>query len=270
MRKFFIWLLESRDEPFDISFLSFWHIAFLLIIVSSTLLLAYYLNRHPEKKERTINAIVIALVLVYIADFFTHPLTRDDFSMNVDKLPFHICTALCPVAALTRFNRHFKKFSEPVSFLSVVAPLMYIVYPGSAIGDISPFCYEIIQTFVYHGLLFSFGVNMIATGEVKPSIRRSWHAVIGICLIALWASLGNAVYNGEETGHHYDWFFLTGSTFPFVPKPLMPLAVIFCVSAMVYIIYGIYYATVRIISRRAEKRATAERENESEQVAETV
>ena len=254
MRNALKWLLQSRETPFDISFLSFWHILYLIVIIGSTILLGYYLIKNPQKKKGVIDAIVTALVLVYVLDFFTHPLTRDDFSMNVDKLPFHICTILCPISALTRFNHRFEKFKEPVSFLAIVAPLMYMVYPGSAIGDISPLCYEVIQTFVYHGLLFSFGFNMIATGEVKPNIRNSWKAVIGICLIALWASIGNAVYNGDDVSHHYDWFFLTGSTFPFVPAPLMPFAVIFCVSAMVYLIYGIYYGVIHFTAKRETKR----------------
>ncbi len=271
MHNFLKWFFEPKDAPFDITFLSVWHILFLLIIVSLTLLLTYYLVKHPEKQKKVLDTLIYALVIVYIADFFIRPFTRDDFTMSIDKLPFHICTCLCPVSALTHFNKHFTKFKEPVGFLSVVAPLMYIVYPGSAIGDISPFCYDIIQTFVFHGLLFSWGVNTIAT-QVKPNIRNCYKALIGIVLIAAWATIGNLSYNesylGNTDASHYDWFFLTGTTFPFVPPVLMPFVVIACIFAMVLIIYGIYYATVHFINKK--KNGAQDNSEETENTEITV
>ena len=87
--------------------------------------------------------------------------------MNVDKLPFHICTLLCPVIAFTQFNKRFACIKEPVAFLSVISPLMYIVYPGSALGTESPFCYEIIQTFVYHGVLLAYCL-IASLNSVQP------------------------------------------------------------------------------------------------------
>jgi hypothetical protein len=180
--------------------------------------------------------------------------------MNVDKLPFHICTVLCPVLAFVQFNKRFERFSEPVAFLAMVGPMMYLVYPGGAIGDISPFCYKIIQTFVYHGLVFSWGFNMIATGRVKPSIKRGWwRALIGLLLVALWATLGNLSHNSNVDGDpHYDWFFLTGSTFPFVPKALMPLAVIVAVFSATMALYGVYYAVIAVKHRLSENDAERE------------
>lgn len=76
--------------------------------------------------------------------------------------------------------------------------------------------------------------------------------MIAIICIALWASLGNAVYSNPD--HHYDWFFLTGSSFPFVPEPLMPLAVVVAILGMVFIIYGIYYGFMAIKESVKAKR----------------
>ena len=227
MRNFLLWLFEDKDEPFDITFLSVWHLLYLFLIVGLTIALAFYLNKREEKKRPVLRAIAFALVCVYVADFFIQPLSTSDFSMNIDKLPFHICTVLCPVVAFPEFNPKFAKIKEPVAFLSIVAPMMYMVYPGTAIGDISPFCYEIIQTFVYHGLLFSWGVNKVASGEFVPTIRHWYKSLIGISLIAVWATVGNLTYNtsyfgNDPNAHHYDWFFLTGTTFPFVPMSPRP------------------------------------------------
>ena len=264
MRNFLIWLTSSRTEPFDISFLSFWHIAYMVIIIAATIALGFYLNKKgPETSEKVLRILAYALVIIYVGDFFVQPLFRDG-EMNVDKLPFHICTVLCPVVAFTTFNKKFQKIKEPVALLSIVAPLMYLTYPGSAIGDISPFCYEILQTFIYHGVLFAWGFNMLASKTVIPNIRNCYKALIGIFMVAAWAFIGNFTYgvpyNYSDSDPHYDWFFVTGSTFSFVPTWLMPFAVVASVFGMVMIIYGLYYGFMNIKAKRAAAKAIPEEE----------
>lgn len=250
MRNFFLWLFETKEEPFDIPLFGFFHILYALIIFGLTIGLGLYLakKKDSELNDKVLRTLAAATAIVYVADFFIQPLFRNG-EMNVDKLPFHICTLMCPVLNFVQFNKRFERFRQPVAFLSIVAPLMYICYPGSAIGTESPFCYEIIQTFVFHGLVFSWGFNNLATSTVKPDVKKCWHALVGICLVALWAGFGNIVYAD------YDWFFLTGSTFPFIPKPLMPFVVIAAVFAMVMIIYGLYYAWMKILDKRNIKKA---------------
>jgi hypothetical protein len=262
LRNFLVWLFATEGKPGEIAWLNIWHILYVLIIFGSTFVLGWYISKKDkEAKEKLLRTLACATVLVYVIDFFIQPLMDGGAGvMNVDKLPFHICTVLCPVLAFVQFNKRFERFSEPVAFLAMVGPMMYLVYPGGAIGDISPFCYKIIQTFVYHGLVFSWGFNMIATGRVKPSIKRGWwRALIGLLLVALWATLGNLSHNSNVDGDpHYDWFFLTGSTFPFVPKALMPLAVIVAVFSATMALYGVYYAVIAVKHRLSENDAERE------------
>lgn len=264
MHEFLLWLFKTREEPFEIAFLSFFHILYLVIIIGLTIALAFYLNKRADKMKPTLRLLAYALVTVYIADFFIQPFVSSDFTMNIDKLPFHICTVLCPVVAFTEFNKKFDSIREPVAFLAIVAPLMYLVYPGTAIGDISPFCYKIIQTFVYHGLLFSWGLNTLASGQFVPNIRNWYKSLIGICFIAIWATIGNLSFNTSYLGNdpgasHYDWFFLTGTTFPFVPPFLMPLAVITAILGMVMIIYGLYYLYMHLLRKHNMKKTIEEK-----------
>ena len=113
---------------------------------------------------------------------------------------------------------------------------MYLTYPGSALGEISPFVYKVVQTFVYHGLVFGYGVISITTGDVKLQFKKIYHELIALALIIIWAYLGNLAYAD------YDWFFLTGSTFPFIqPSWLMPFVVLACVFAMCAIIHLIFF-----------------------------
>lgn len=261
MRNFFIWLF-SDDKPFNIDVFSFFHILYAVLIIGSTIALGVFLSKKGEKTaEKALRIIAFAIIFLYLSDFFVQPLMHGDANvggeMNIDKLPFHICTLLAPVIAFVQFNKSFERFfnmiKEPIALLAIVAPLMYITYPNGAVGDISPLCYKILQTFIYHGLVFSWGFNMLATKNVVPCIKNWWKALACIICIALWASLGNAVYINPE--HHYDWFFLTGSSFPFVPTPLMPFAVIAAILGMVFIIYGIYYGFMAIKKKNAEKKS---------------
>lgn len=260
MREFFIWLF-SDDKPFNIDVFNFWHILYAVLIIGLTIVLGVFLSRKDEKtQERALRIIAFATAAIYLFDFFVQPLMHGDASvageMNIDKLPFHICIVLCPVIAFIQFNKRFEKFfniiREPVAMLAIVAPLMYITYPNGAVGDISPICYRILQTFIYHGLVFSWGFNTLATKTVVPNIKNWWKSLACIVCVVLWASLGNAVYSNPD--HHYDWFFLTGSSFPFVPEGVMPFAVIAAVLGMVFIIYGIYYAFMAIKKKNAEKK----------------
>lgn len=253
MREFFIDLFETRQEPFDVTLYSIWHILYAVTIFTAIIGMAFYLRKKDiSTKERVLNIIAYAIAVVYIGDFFIQPLFRDG-AMNVDKLPFHICTLLCPVIAFTQFNKRFACIKEPVAFLSIISPLMYIVYPGSALGTESPFCYEIIQTFVYHGLLLAYGVLLITTQTVMPNIRNRYKSLIGIVITMVWAAFGNVVYSEEGWGKGFDWFFITGKTFPFVPPILMPLAVAVCTFGMVIVIYGLYYWLDYIFKRHKAK-----------------
>jgi uncharacterized membrane protein len=254
MHNFLIWLLAKREGPCEIAFLSFFHILYLAIILALTAVLVVYLKRHPEKRTTALRHLSLTLIALYVSDIFLQPFVSSDFTMNIDKLPFHICTVLCPVSALVQFNRRFERFREPVSFLAIVGPLMYLVYPGTAIGSVSPFCYEIIQTFVFHGVLLAWGCLNISLGSVLPNIKNCYKALIGICMIAVWATIGNFTYgvpyNYSGSDPHFDWFFLTGSTFPFIPRALMPVVVICAVFLMVLAIYGIYYLVRHIENKK--------------------
>ena len=104
MREFFINLFETRQEPFDVTLYSIWHILYAVTIFAAIIGMAFYLRKKDiSTKERLLNIIAYAIAVVYIGDFFIQPLFRDG-AMNVDKLPFHICTLLCPVIAFTQFN----------------------------------------------------------------------------------------------------------------------------------------------------------------------
>lgn len=272
-REFFVWLFKD-EKPLNMEVFSFWHILYTVIILAATIAVGIlFLKKSEETKSRLLSAIAIAVAVLYIGDFFVQPFMHGDPTvageMNIDKLPFHICTIMCPALLFVQFNKRFARFAEAVAILSIVGPLMYITYPNGALGGVSPFSYRILQTFLYHGLVFCWGFNMLALGKVKPSVKRCWQPLIGLCLIAVISIGANYAYGNPE--HHYDWFFTTGSSFsyafpeamhPYLPY-VMPFIVIAAIFAVALAVYGIYYLTVfvkgRIEKKMVEKKA-AEKE----------
>lgn len=248
MRELFFKLFSDGTVTTEITLFSIWHILYVVLIVGLSIGGAFALRKSEKAKRITLNTLAILILVSYISDFFIQPFYSGDENMIIDKLPFHICTVLSIFVAFAQFNKKCSWMKETVAALAIVSSLMYITYPGSALGGVTPWCYRVVQTFFYHGVLFAWGFLSVATKQVELKFKNIWKTLIGICLIALWASLGNVLYSSES--HHYDWFFLTGSTFPFIPSWLMPFVVIVAVFGMVCLIYSLNLIICRIIRNR--------------------
>ena len=249
MKEFFAWLFSQNNSDLKIGLFDGWHFLYLFIVFGGTLVLSLLGRKFPHRKKKLQETMVYLTVGLYVIDFFIMPLSDSYGSISEDKLPFHICTVMCPVVAFVQFNKKCAKFREPVAILAIVAPLMYLTYPGAAVGELHALCYKVVQTFIYHGVLLAWGYLNLATGYVKPVFKRCYKVLIGLCLIACWAMIGNLTYGtgfDHDGDPHYDWFFLTGSTFDFIPKYIMPFAVIAAVFCVALMVYGIYYLVLHI------------------------
>lgn len=237
----------------SIELFGLWHILYVVLIIGLTIFVACKtFKKSREVKDKVLGIYAGLILFVYIADFFIMPFYVGGLGSVLDKLPFHICTLMGVLIMLSRYVKVLKPIKKVVAVLSVVSSLMYMTYPGSAIGDISPFVYKVIQTFVFHGLVFGYGVLSITTGDVKLGFKKIYEEAIALVFIMCWANFGNTAYRALEStgGSTYDWFFITGSTFPFIPAKVMPLVVIICIFAMCAIIQFIF----RIMYKQLEKK----------------
>ncbi len=206
MRELFFKLFEMShfDTGIQVTAFSIPHIVYLVLILGGIAAAHFLLRRKPEaSKLKALRALAYALVISYLSDFFVHDFVYG--GMNMDKLPFHICTVLCPLVAIAQFNRNGGKLAEPVALLSVLAPLMYLCYPAS-IGTGEPWCYQAVQTMFYHGVLLAWGVLSLSLGLVKPQLKNCWKAAVLLVGITLWAKLGNVLLE-------HNWFFLEEDAF---------------------------------------------------------
>lgn len=250
MRDFLIKIFSNTNGSVEISLFSIWHFLYVFLIAGATVGAAFALrNKSKEYKNKTLKIVSIVTLSLYIADFFLQPFVDGkSFELNIDKLPFHICTLMGIIAVFAQYSNK-QWFKEIATALAIAGSLMYLTYPGSALGGVTPWCYKVVQTMVYHGMLFMWGVLTLTTGEVKLTWKNIWMPLVGICVVAAWATIGNVCYNSSYVGgdgnHHWDWFFLTGSTFPFVPTWLMPFAVITAVFSVICCVYLIYWLATR-------------------------
>ena len=249
MRDLFMNLFKMSHFNTGISITAFSlsHIIYLLLIAGAIVGLFFAFRKKTEdKKDKVLRILAYAVVISYLSDFFVHDFVYG--GLNMDKLPFHICTVLCPIMAFTQFNKHFKKFLEPVTMLSIVAPLMYLCYPAS-IGSGEPWCYQAVQTMFYHGALLAWGILNLAYGKVTPSIKKCWTSAILLVAITLWAKLGNILLE-------HNWFFLNEDAFyiglvssGIIPQWLLMVINPIAFFAVVLAVYGIYYAVKAIIKK---------------------
>lgn len=248
MKEFFTRLFSENNSELEIALFDEWHFLYLFIIFGGTLALSLIGQKLPDQKRNLQNVMAYLTIGLYLIDFFIMPLSDSYNEISAYKLPFNICTIMAVLVPFVQFNPKFAKIRQPIVTLSIAGSLMWMCYPGSALGGQPPFSYIIFQTFMYHGFLFCWGVLNLAYGDVKYDLRKIWKEFVGILAILVWADFGNAVY---ENG--YNWFFIEKSIFPFLSDEIMPFMVVISVFGVCLAIYGIYFA----VKAMCKKKATA-------------
>ncbi len=249
MRDFVHRLFSENNSTLEIGLFDIWHILYLVVIFGTFISLTFlFKNKSEETRQRVVRIFVYLTVGLYVADFLIMPLSDSYNGISVYKLPFNVCTIMAVLAPFAEFNERFKRIKTPIVIISVTSSLMWMCYPGSALGGQPPFSYIIFQTFMYHGLLFIWGALNISLGRITLKISKIWKEFVGILCILAWAWFGNTIYDGEQ-----NWFFIEKSIFPFLKDEIMPIAVVFSVFAGCLAVYGIYYLA-RLISNSIAKR----------------
>lgn len=254
MRNLFMKLFSMShfDTGIKVTAFSIPHFVYLFLIFGGIFLTWKLLrDQKEEKKERALRFLAYALVISYLSDFFVHEFVYG--GLVTDKLPFHICTALCPLMAIAQFNRNGHKILQPVAVLAVLAPLMYLVYPAS-IGEGEPWCYQAVQTMFFHGVLLAWGVLNLAFGKVQLCWKKCWQCGVVLVAITLWAKLGNTLMPP------HNWFFLEEDAFyiGLVANGIIPKWLLMIVNPVVFFIAVlIIYALVCPLQKKASKKRMA-------------
>ena len=261
MNKFLIKVLGWTGEggKYVIEAFNLWHFLYLILIAGVIVGAGFALRgRKPETQKKVLNILSITVLCWYITNFFLQPFVRGNNQLNIDKLPFHICTLMSIVGVFAQFSNK-AWFKEVAVTLAMAGSLMYLTYPATAFGGAAPWSFKVIETMIYHSALFSWGLLSLTTGQVKLHYKSMWMPLVGLCCVALWATVGNVCYNvsylGKGDAPHYDWFFLTGTSFPF-PPALMPFLVVIAVYGVIACFYLINFIC-QVVNKRINKNKQA-------------
>lgn len=228
---------------------SVWHILYFVIIFACPFALAGLLRHVSQaRQDQALRGVALAVFLIYIGDFFLQPFYNDG-NMIVDKLPFHVCTFLCPALMLVQFSskQKLRWFYDAISLLAIVCPFMYFAYPNTAFGDTyTPWCYRVLQTFLYHGSLYTWGTLAVLLGRAQCGATVLPKVLLVQFIITVWASVGNAAYG-------YNWYFLQGLDLGFVElkHPATYLLINAGVFCMVLLVYCIAHAVAAAKTKKA-------------------
>ena len=256
MQEFVFWLFSQNNSKLSMDLFDVWHFLYLFVIFGTALLLTFLLRKKAdEAKLRAIRIFAVLTIGLYIADFFIMPLSDSyGHQIGLDKLPFHVCTLMGVLLPFVQFNPKLSRFRDVIVCMSVASSLMWMCYPGSALGGRPPFSYIIFQTFMFHGCLFTWGFLNLSLGQVRLSLKKLWKELVLTLIILVWAFLGNTVYPNEQ-----NWFFIAYSIFPFLPDKVMPPVVVFCVFGTCFVVHMIYFAACAIAKKHHERQNTRDK-----------
>lgn len=237
------------DRQGDIIFKCFgiWHIIYLVIILGALLTALLILRKRSEKtKKIAIEVVITTAFVLYMAEFFLMPFAYG--YIDVEKLPFHICTVSCILCFLSRHNKFLSKFKLQFAIIGLIGNFIYIFYPaGVEWKQVHPVTYRVIQTLIYHGLMAAYGLFVLTFEEKKLDIKKCYKDVIIILILVSWALLGNNLYNGfnDDYTYKFNWFFVVKEPFGIIDlnisKFIMPFFMPVFLFSLDLLIRGIYY-----------------------------
>lgn len=252
MKEFLMKFFGDGDGTTTIELYDIWHFVYIALIIATVVLVPLILRKKKEGTTDNVQRILAtAIISLYVLDFFIMPFSLG--YINIDKLPFHICTAMGVLIPFVQFNEKFRKswVIEVLSCIGVVSSLVYIVYPGSALGE-APWAYTVTQTMLFHSMILLWSINNIVSGTAVLEFKNIWKTFCGVVAFILWAGFGILCYND------YNWCFIKDQFVSFIPKEAMPFVVTGGLCLLCTLVYLTIFVVKKISQRKTSKEEKAE------------
>lgn len=245
MYKYLSELLSDKKGGVVFSCFGIWHWLYIFAaVVVATLVIVWLKNKDQACKDKTAKRFINIAFGLYMADFFLMPFAYGE--IDIEKLPFHICTVTCVLCFLSRRNRFLDKYRSNIALLAFISNLVYLIYPAGVMWyQVHPLSYRVIQTLIFHGVMTIYGLLVLIFDEQKLEWKKCYRDIYLLIAIVLWAILGNMLYNNEigESARFYNWFFVIRDPFYILPATIAPyimpfinVAVFFAVENFIYLI----------------------------------
>ncbi|MBQ3016748.1 MAG: YwaF family protein [Clostridia bacterium] len=223
------------------------HIIYMLIIFGGIAFFILLLkNKSDSVKSRAVELSISIAFGLYIADFFLMPFAYG--KIDLEKLPFHACTASCVCCFLSRKNTFLSRFKNELAILGLLSNIIYVIYPaGIGWYMIHPLSYRALQTLLFHGVMTAYGIFVLAFERSELRWKNSYKDLLVIVAMTVWALIGNTLYCGTagDYSHNFNWFFVTQDPFYILPQPIAPYVMPFVMIIVFYLadllLYSIYF-----------------------------
>lgn len=217
-------LLSDRKGGEIFTLFSLWHFFYIAItIVTVAVVLLLLKNKTSHRRESVTRIVIFAAFGLYMADFFLMPLAYGE--IDIEKLPFHACTAMCVMCFLSYHSRCLEKYRMSFVLLGFLSNFVYLIYPAGVMWhSVHPLSYRVIQTLLFHSIMTVYGLLMLIYNCDKLDIQKCCRDLAVVAGMTLWAMLGNYAYNGTsgEYSHFFNWFFVVRDPFYLFPESIAP------------------------------------------------
>ncbi len=248
-------LLSDKKGGITFSCFGIWHLLYLFSIFGLIVFIFLRLrNKSDAAKQCAINRSIALAFGLYIADFFLMPFAYGE--IDLEKLPFHVCTTMCVMCFLSRRHPFLGKFKLQFALLGLISNLIYVFYPAGVMWyRIHPLSYRVLQTILFHGSMSAYGLFVLAFDDVKLEWKKCHRELITIIAMVLWALLGNTLYNGTvgDYSHFFNWSFVVRDPFYLLPEKIapyiMPFVIVIILFVAVLLVYWVYFGIKKTVKK---------------------
>ena len=228
-----------------------WHFIYIALTVAAVIFLYFFLkNKGDTERKKVIGASINFAFALYIADLFLMPLAYGE--IDIEKLPFHACTAMCVACFLSYHSRFWEKFRSSFALLGLISNLVYLIYPAGVMWHaVHPLSYRVIQTLLFHSVMTVYGVLvLIFQRDLFAPVKCYRDLGVTVCM-TLWALIGNYAYNGSSEGysHFFNWFFVVRDPFWLIPEAVAPFIMPFLNIIIFFAVEMAIYALLSVARR---------------------
>lgn len=206
-----------------------WHFGYILLAVAAAAIMLWiFKNKDADEKQRLLRVLSDIAFGLYVADFFLMPLAYGE--IDIEKLPFHACTATCVMCFLSYRVAFLSKYRTSLALLAFISNFVYLVYPAGVMWhSVGPLSYRVVQTLIFHTVMSVYGFLTLVYDSDKIKIASAKRDFSVVAAMTVWAVLGNYVYNGTSEGysHFFNWFFVVRDPFYAIPANISPFVMPF-------------------------------------------
>jgi len=217
-------LLSDKKGGEIFSLFSAWHFFYIALTLLSVVTILFVLRRKEKQTKLKVSSRLIGIAFaLYIADFFLMPLSYGE--IDIEKLPFHACTAMCVMCFLSYRIKFLEKYRSSFVILGFISNCIYLIYPAGVMWHaVHPLSYRVIQTLIFHGVMSVYGSITLVYEYDKIDIKQCYRDLLVLVCMTTWALLGNYAYNGTSEGysHFFNWFFVVRDPFYAIPEAIAP------------------------------------------------